>query len=260
MVNNMKLIATLLLLFTLGSFSSINAQQQNRSSVQPGLQHFIIQYGEALELTDQQKTELLTLRAERRSAMQNDRQNGRMSQQQRGRMTQQNRGQMNQQQRGVRGQQRGMIRSDSAQTRPDRPDRAELRMEQRDAIMEILTDEQETKLHEIRVENIENRSELLLLRNRTLVEKSVSDSEKAEEVIVLLNRITDIQKETQLQQLENAGEINDEKRLENVTEIRSIHDQLMNKITVAEYRALRPALASGQQRQRSDGRGMPRNR
>jgi hypothetical protein len=252
MVNNMKLIATLLLIFTVGSFSSINAQQQNRSSVQPGLQHFIIQYGEALELTDQQKTELLSLRAERRSVMQND--------SQKGRMTQQNRSRMNQQQRSVRGQQRGMMRSDSDQNRPDRPDRAELRMEQRDAIMEILTDEQETKLHEIRVENIENRSELLLLRNRTLVEKSVSDSEKAEEVIVLLNRITDIQKETQLQQLENAGEINDEKRLENVTEIRSIHDQLMNKITVAEYRALRPALATGQQRQRSDGRGMPRNR
>lgn len=103
MVNAMKLIVTILLL-SLGIFSSMNAHQQNRSIAQSGVQNFILQYGDALELTDQQKSELLTLQMDRRSAMQSERQRGRMGQEQRGALAQQ---------RGVRGQQRGSMRSDS---------------------------------------------------------------------------------------------------------------------------------------------------
>lgn len=238
----MKVFLTLLLLLSMGSYSTLNAQQQSRSSTQPGIQQFIIQYGDALELTDQQKSELLSLQADLRSEMQSERPRGRMGQQQ----------------RAVRGQQRGMMRSDSNRNRPGRFNRAELRSEHRDAMMDILTDEQKAKLHEIQVERVESQSELLMLRNRTLVDSTISDSDKAEEVIALLNRITEIHKENQLQRIENAGEIDSEKMVENVAEIRSIQDELMSTITVAEYRKLRPAFANG--RQRSVGWGMQRNR
>ena len=229
----------------------MNAQQQNRSIAQSGVQNFILQYGDALELTDQQKSELLTLQIDRRSAMQSERQRGRMGQEQRGALAQQ---------RGVRGQQRGSMRSDSDSERRDRSIRADRRSEHRDAILDILTDDQKTKFYELRAERIENRTEVLRLRNRTLVESTISDDSKAEEVLGMLNRITDIQKENQLDRIENAGEMDREKMVENVTEIRSIQDELMSMITVTEYRALRPALVAGQQRQRPGGRGVQRNR
>lgn len=243
MVKTMKIILTLLLLISLGFFSSMNAQQLNRSNPQPGIQNFIIQFGETLELTDQQKSELLTLQADRRSEVQSDRQ-GRS---------------MGQQQRAVRGQQRGMTRSDSGINRPDRSNRAELWIEHREAMMDILTDEQKAKFQEIQTERVEDRSEVIMLRNRTLVESTITDSDRAEEVIGMLNKIAEIQKENQLQRIENVGEIDSEKFVENVTEIRSIQDELMSKITAAEYRTLRPAFASGQ-RQRPGVQGVQRNR
>lgn len=238
----MKLILTLFLLLTLGTYSSMNAQQ-NRANAQPGVHNFIIQYGDALELTDQQKTELLTLQADRRSAMQSDRQRGRLGQQQ----------------RAVRGQQRGTMRFNTDRNRRDRPNRAEFRSEHREAMMEILTDEQKSALLDIQTERVENRSEVLMLQNRTLVENTITDSDKAEEVIGLLNRITEIRKENQLHRIENSGEIDREMMLENVTEIRSIQDELMSKITVAEYRTLRPAFSNGRQRSEGRGMGMQRN-
>lgn len=240
MVNAMKLILTLLIFLTMGFFSSMNAQQPNRFFAQPGVQQFIIQHGDALNLTDQQKTELMTLQADQRSAMQSDRQIGRMGQQQ----------------RAVRGQQRGVMRSGSDRNRPDRSILAERRSEHRDAMMEILTDEQKNKLLEIQAERVGTQTEVLMLRNKTLVESSISDSDKAEEVVGMLNRITEIHKENQLLRIENAGDIDPEKMVENVTEIRSIQDELIRLITVEEYRSLRPALTNG--RQRFDGRGMQR--
>lgn len=212
--------------------------QPNRSSAQPGVQNFILQYGDALELTDQQKSELITLQIEQRSAMQSERQKGRMGQQQ----------------KAKRGQQRGAMRSDSGRNRLNQSNRAELRSEHREAMMNILTDEQKEKLNEIQADRVENRSEVLMLRNKILVESSVSDSDKAEEVIGLLNRITEIQKENQLYRIENRGETDREKMVENVAEIRSIQDELKSKITIDEYQLLRPALANGPQR--SEGRGM----
>lgn len=274
MVNKMKLILTLLLLFSLGSYTSINAQQMNRSSAQPGIQNFIIQFGETLELTDQQKSELLTLQVDRRSEMQVDRRNAvqseRRSEMQVDRRSavqvERQSGRVGQQQRAVRGQQRaigghqrGAMRFDANSNRPDRSNRTEIRIEHREAMMDILTDQQKARYYELQAERVESRTEILQLRNRTLVESTIADGNKAEEVIGLLNRITEIQKENQLQRIENVGEIDSEKFVENVAEIRSIQDELMSKITVAEYRTLRPAFAIGQG-QRPGGRGTQRNR
>tara|TARA_R100001143_G_scaffold37173_1_gene34690 strand:- start:35778 stop:36509 length:732 start_codon:yes stop_codon:yes gene_type:complete len=243
MVNKMKTFLTILLLFSLGAYSSMNAQP-NRVNAQPGVQNFIVQYGDVLELTDQQKSELLTLQADRRSAMQSGRQSGRMGQQQ----------------RAVRGQQKGVMRPNSNINRLDRSNFAALRSEHRNAMMDILTDEQKAKLLDIQRERVENRSEVRMLQNRTLVERTISDSDKAEEVIDLLNRITEIQKENQLHRIENSGEPDREMMVENVTEIRSIQDELMSKITVTEYRTLRPAFANGRQRSAGRGMGIQRNR
>lgn len=245
----MKFILTLLLLFSFGALSSLNAQQ--RSPAQPGVQQFILQYGDILELTDQQKSELLMVQADRRSAMQSDRQRGSMTGQ---------RGRMDRQRPAVRGQQRGALRSNTDRSRRDRPARSERRGESIDAISDILTNDQQAKLHEVRVERIEARAELLKLQNRTMVEKSISDTQKAEEVTGLLNQIVEIQKDSQLYRLENRGDGDREKMVENVAEIRSIQDELKSKITVAEYQSLRPVFTMGQQRQRSEGRGVQRNR
>lgn len=245
----MKYILTLTLLISFGALSSIQAQQ--RSLSQPGLQHFIIQYGDVLELTDQQKSELLLLQADRRSTMQNDRQRGSMTGQ---------RSRMTRQQPDVRGQQRGALRSNSDRNQRGRSVQNARLSEHRAAISDVLTADQLVKLHEIRVEQIEERSDLLKLRNRTLVENSITDTQKAEEVINSLNRMVEIQKKSQLIRLENQGEADPEKMVEYVAEIRSIQNELMDIMTVAEYQSLRPVFASGMQRHRAEGRRVYRNR
>lgn len=266
----MKSILTLILIFFWGSLTSLNAQQLYRAASAPGVQNFIIQYGDLLELTDQQKAELLTLQADRRATMRSDRQRGSMTGRQ---------GRVGQQQRSVRGQQRsvwGQQRSVWGQQRGNMPSvsergalqnrsvQFELRRDNLGAIRTILSDEQISKLQDLRAERIESRHELRMLSNKTIVESAISDSEKAGEVIGLLNRISEIQKENQVLRFGYDDEIDRDKMLENVAKIRSIQDELQNKITVAEYRSLRPVMSMGRagfagQRQRAAGRGLLRN-
>ncbi|MEX0944520.1 MAG: Spy/CpxP family protein refolding chaperone [Balneolaceae bacterium] len=252
----MKVILTLNLLFFWGFLSSVNAQIQNRSAYLPGVQQIIMQHGDELNLTEQQKTDLIALQIERRSEFQRPGIRGNGS---RGQMTGQRRD--NNRRGNVRDNRRdgsqGLFRAE----RSMQVNRSERMIEHQEAIREILTDQQISQLQSIRLERIEQQHEFRSLRNRTIVTNAEIDENKVDEVIAKLNQISEHQKNMQIQRLENEGEVDAEEMQQNMDEIRTIHEDLRNLLTVSEYQSLRPGLMAGQRQQgsqRSSARFMQR--
>lgn len=238
----MKTILTYLILFLWGSTSSLNAQIQNRSANIPGVQQLITQYGDQLNLTDQQKADLVELQTERRADLRRDGIRGNSR-----------RGQMTEQRRGFN--QRGMVRGDRRSgrqgargagiARGDFETRWELYAEHPEAIQEILTDVQIEQLENIRLDRIESQYEFRALRHSAMIERAELDSEKAAEVSAALSRINELQKEIQIQRVENPEEFDREAMLQVMDQIRTIHVDLRNTLTVAEYQQLLPGFRDG---------------
>lgn len=256
----MKTILTLIILFLWGSTSSLNAQNQNRSATIPGVQQLITQYSDQLNLTDQQKADLVELQTERRANWRLDGVRG-----------VNRRGQMSGQRRGFN--QRGMVRGDRRSGRQgargagiaggDLETRWESYAEYQDEIRDILTSEQIEQLKSIRLDRIENQYEFRALRHNAMIERAELDSEKAAEVSAALNRINELQKEMQVQRVENPEEFDREAMLQVMDEIRNIHVDLRNTLTVAEYQQLQPGFRAviGQRgSQRPSGRMFNRRR
>ncbi len=226
----MKTILTFLVLFLWGSTSSLNAQNQYRSVMAPGVQQIITQYGDQLNLTDQQKTDLIALQTEMRSDWQRP---------------------------GVRGDrrqrdfnQRGNIRSDRRSGRQgirgsDIESRWERYADHQEAIRDILTDTQIEQLKNIRLNRIESQHEFRTLRHRAMIEQAELNSDKAAEVAAGLNRISELHKEIQIQRVENPEGFDREAMQQVMDEIRTIHEELRNTLTVAEYQKLRPGMRAG---------------
>ena len=250
----MKFVFILTLLLLWGSSSSLNAQNQNQSGHMPGVQQIITQYGDELNLTDQQKADMITLQIERRSEWQRpgvrgDRQRGQMTGQrrstgQRGTV----RGDRRSDRQGARGT--GFERSD-IETRWDRS--ADYRIE----ILEILTDAQIAQLKSIRMDRIESQYEFRSMRHNAMIERAELDSGKAAEVTSKLNRINELQKRMQIQRMENPDQLDSEALLQVMDEIRTIHEELRSTLTVTEYQKLQPGFRSGvgqRGRQQASGR------
>lgn len=238
----MKTILTFLILFIWGSTSSLNAQNQNRSAAIPGIQQLITQYGGQLNLTDQQKADLIELHAERRADWRRD---GLRGNSRRGQMTGQRRG------FDQRAMVRGNGRSGSRGTRgagiasKDIETRWERFAEHQEAIQEILTDVQIEQLDNIRLDQIESQYELRILQHNTMIDRAELDSEKATEVSAALNRINELHKEMQVQRMVNPDSFDREAMLQILDEIRTIHEGLRNTLTVAEYQRLKPGFRDG---------------
>ena len=240
----MKTLITFIILFFWGSLASADAQfNQNRSTGAPGVHHLIIQHGDQLNLTAEQKEQLIALQLERRSDLQRTtRRDARV------------RGDVRTQRRST-----GQLQS----TRGTRQYRSDRFAGYSESIYEILTDEQISELQTIRSQNAERQHELRTLRNQLLVERAELDADKAAETLELLNQISEQRKQMQVKRIENPDEKNIEAIRENLNEIRTIHDTLRNRLTVAEYEALMPVMRMGRQFDRShraSGRTMMRRR
>ena len=226
----MKTILTFTLLFLWGSCSSLNAQNQYRSAMVPGVQQIVTQYGDELNLTDQQKADLVALQTEMRSERQRPGVRG------------------DSQQRGFN--QRGNVRNDRRSGRQGiRGSGTEIRWERntdhQEAIREILTDTQIEQLKNIRLNRIESQHEFRTLRHNAMIERAELDSDKSAKVAAGLNRISELQKEMQVQRLENPEGFDREAMQQVMDEIRTIHEELRNTLTVAEYQLLRPGMRAG---------------
>lgn len=240
----MKTVITFIILFFWGSLASADAQfNQNRSAGAPGVHHLIIQHGDQLNLTAEQKEQLIALQVERRSDLQRTtRRDARVRS-------------------DVRSQRRspGQVQG----TRGTRQYRSDRLAGYSESIYEILTDEQISELQSIRTENAEKQHELRTLRNQMLVERAELDGDKAAETLELLNQISEQRKQMQIKQIESPGERNIEAIRENMNEIRTIHETLKNRLTVAEYEALMPVMRTERQLNRGNrasGRTMMRRR
>ncbi|PWN06341.1 hypothetical protein DDZ15_11005 [Rhodohalobacter mucosus] len=205
-------IATVLILGT-GLFATAAAQGQR------GGGQFILTYGEELELTDAQKMQIMELRLDRRAEMQERRRDNR------GRAAQQ--GQRN---------------------RPDRPqmrqNMMENRMELRSELLDILNDEQEARLKDILVAEVDERVELVRLRHEVMVEKAGIEGEKARSVLEVMNAqhaiMAGLQKERIL-----SGEPFTSDEMEDIRERRQeTRERIKNLLTAAEYEKLQEQMRS----------------
>ncbi len=235
---------TLIILFFWGSATSVDAQFiQNRTAGAPGVHQLIVQHGDQLNLTTEQKEQLIALQLERRSDLQRTtRRDARV------------RGDVRNQRRSP-GQMQG--------TRGTRQFRSDRYAGYSEAIYEILTDEQISELQSIRTQHAEMQHELRILRNQMLVERAELEGDKVAETLELLNEISEQRKLMQVKRIENPNERNVASIQENLNEIRTIHDTLRNRLTVAEYEALMPVMRNERpfnRGNRASGRTMMRRR
>ncbi|TVR14038.1 MAG: hypothetical protein EA391_13370, partial [Balneolaceae bacterium] len=152
----MKKLA-LLLLFVFITHSGGFAQPGQQSGAwMAGGHHFIAQYGDVLDLSDDQKKELIAIsmeqRAERRVAQQTNRRD-------RGPAVRGNRPN-NRQSYGARG----------SGVRSNYGNRFENSAEMQSRIQEVLTDEQIDKLEAVRADRINSMIELRTLRHEVMIE------------------------------------------------------------------------------------------
>lgn len=209
------MLSLVLILFMAG-VSIVDAQQMRGASA--GAEMFITQYGDELNLTEDQKKQLLNAAIERRSQMRGAR-TERMQPRRGAAM-----------QRGERGVQRA-----------ERGQRNERRMEgQRPdpLYQDILTDEQMERLNAIRAERIESRKDVQMLRNRVAVGNAGIEEGKQAETVELLNRRTEIMAGIQWQRGQT-----DLDRREVMVQMRELNDELKNLLSAAEYEKLQQTMA-----------------
>jgi hypothetical protein len=219
----MKIINLTLILLLAGV--TVVMGQQNRGAA-GGAQHFIMQHGEELGLTEEQKEAMLTAAMDRRSEMRRA-----------GYRTQGQRGALN---RNRPGSERGA--------------RTEGRQQFSPVYLEVLTQEQLGKLQEIRTERAQDRLEVQKIRNRVIAERAGIEAGKKDELIELLNRQSEIMAGMQMHTA-RTGEVTDrdeirQQRRDQLNELRENRDQVKNLLTAAEYEKLQQQMAPVRQQPR----------
>jgi hypothetical protein len=236
----MKTLLAFAVLFFWGTLSSAGAQQHGWSGTMTGVQQLIVDYGDELNLTDEQKTELIARSIERQKEMQRQRTRA------------------VRQRTAMRGERRG----DGTRSQHSTERRHENRSDRTGIIQEILTDEQLVTLREIRTERIEKQHELNILRNQLIVQKAGIEENKADQVLKLLNSLSEHQKELQIQRVEQPGQRVRDAARDAMNRYHNTHDDLKKLLTAAEYenlrRTMRPAYAF--QQGRMDSRPAMRSR
>ncbi|MCG2588474.1 Spy/CpxP family protein refolding chaperone [Rhodohalobacter sulfatireducens] len=238
--------AILLALFVLMStLSQVVAQPMNRAGLNaPGIQYLITEYGDELELTDDQKSELIALQLEHRNEWRAD--NREMFQNRRGDFR---RGKRDGRQ-GPRGQ--GFRNADPQFMQA----RTEARMEMRQEVMDILTGEQQNLLQSNMIEKAEKAHEFRTLRHQSMVDEAGIEGEKADQVLNLLNAQSANRLELDKQRVQNPTEVAQELWTDHFEKMRETNDQLQSILTVDEYQELRQHMGFG--RRENGNRGLRR--
>jgi hypothetical protein len=222
MVTMMKKTITLFLLLCMGAVTAAQAQHLRQGA--GGAESFILHYGEELNLSDEQKEQIISLAVERRNEVrQSMARNGHSRGEWGGRADR---------------QQRGAMRGHS----PERERGAERFQRGRGGFYDILTGEQQTRLKELRIEEVQKRHRLGTLRNKAMVERAGIEGEKSETVLGILNRRSELQASLRVQMIEQPGAGNREAARDMRQEIREGKQQLKHLLTAAEYEKLRGSM------------------
>jgi Spy/CpxP family protein refolding chaperone len=207
----MNAMKTLLLLtvFITASVTQVYAQQARAGNY--GTPNLIVQYADELGLTEEQKKEIINISLEAR---------------------QQYRGTM----RGTRSDgRRGGIQRGT-------PQRLERGIGQRQSIhndvLEVLTETQREQLSSLMASRAENAHEFRTLRHQLMVSNAGIEGEKADRVLEILNRQSELRLDFARQRMLETGAPGRGSRIEAMDETRQLNQELRNLLTVAEYQQL----------------------
>lgn len=232
--------ALLLIVFILiGAISQVFAQPMNRAAMNaPGIQNLITEYGEELNLTDEQKTELIALQIQHRDQF---RQNRRAN---------------------VQGNRDGRRSGRGQGLRNTNPDFRQARFaalaEMRQDVLDIMTDEQVTRLESLMTEEAEKAHEFRTFRHQYIVEQAGLQGDKAEQVLSLLNTQSETRLELDKQRILNPEELNRAAAADRIQQVRDTDDQLRSILTVDEYESLRKNIGFTDRSQRRASQGARR--
>jgi len=231
----------------MATISEMIAQPMNRSGMNsPGIQYMITEYGDELELTDDQISELIALQIEHRNQFKMN--NRQMMQNRKGDFR---RGQ-NDGRRGMRG--RGFRNADPEWMQA----RNETRMEMRQQVMDILTDEQVEELQSILTVKAERAHEFRTLRHQYIVNEAGIESDKEEQVLSLLNAQSANRLELAKQRIQNPTKVDQDLWSGHLENMKETNDQLQSILTVDEYQELRENMGFGNRGPNNGRRGAGR--
>lgn len=233
-MKTMKEVLLLVLFILIGAVSQAIAQPMNRAGLNaPGIQNLITEYGDELNLTDEQKSELIALQIEHRDRFRQDiRANFR-----RGRDGQ----------RGARG--RGFRNADPEA----RQARFDSRIEMRQEVLDILTDDQVELLQSKMIEEAEKAHEFRTFRHKYLVEEAGIQGDKAEQVLRLLDAQSESRLELDKQRILNPEEVDSAAIADRFQKIKDTDDEIRGLLTVDEYESLRKNLGFRDRPNRTQG-------
>lgn len=204
-------------------FAAMTLQAQSRSG--NGIHSMVSQYGEELNLTDDQMKEIAELNLEYREEVRENLE-GR---------------------RGNRGQ-RGNKRDDRRNNWDD--GRVEARAEYHAEVMDILTANQKTILRDAITKRAENTHQFRMVQHEVYADAAGLEGEKRQNVLNLMNEHSREVMETRLENIETADfGLNRAYRLESRVELQTELEELL---TVSEYQTLQDVM--GVRRLGNDGR------
>jgi|GEM_PF-997087 len=260
----MKKLIVFNLLFFVVTLSIVNAQNQHGwSSSMPGIQQLIVEHGDELNLTDEQKSELIAISLERRNQFRSFRSRGMRSVDSRSALRESRSGEAERFQKQRRELQ--LDRPERSETRErgehrQRTERSSQNSTKSVNIGEVLNDDQMSTLETLLTARAERQHEFRTLRNRTLVDNAGIEGDKASDVLSLLNRISENHKNLAIQRLQVSGDSNFENIREVMSENRQLWNELRNNVTAAEYEKLQLQQRTLERRSIQSGRPMLRMR
>lgn len=226
--------AILLLVFLFASaVSQVLSQPMNRPGMNtPGVQQLIIQYGDELQLTDDQKNQLLALQIEHRKQFQDYR----------GPANRNNRGKFRDNRSGNR---RGSMRGQGFNNPEWRGSNWEARLEMRNEVLNILTEDQQEFLQAKVIEQAERAHEFRTFRHEYIVNEAGIEGDKAKQVLALLNAQSESHLDMAKQRFMNPDQVSQDLFANRFQQMRDTDDELRNILTVDEYDNLRQNMGFG---------------
>ncbi|WP_069133017.1 hypothetical protein [Rhodohalobacter halophilus] len=203
-----------------------NMQGQHSMMSSPGIQQIVVMYGDQLDITDDQLSEIIAKQLEYRETMRNARMQSNRA----------NRGQQEQQGENYRAQHSQSI------------------------LRSVLTESQMGKLNELMKDRANFSHRYTTIRHKEIVDRSGLEGEKRDAVLEMMNRHAEQRKELQLQRIENPQSMSADDRRQMMNTMRDDMQELRSILTVEEYENLMQFMGRGQDRPNSRMNQRPNNR
>ncbi len=229
----MRRLAVVIIVLGLGVSQALAQPSQGRGMAAPGVQQIVMMYGDQLQLTDDQISEIISKQISYRQTMRESRM---------------------QQNRGQQGQRR------NEDNRPQNMGE-NLRSQHSSSILNsVLNEQQREQLKSILIDRAEYGHEYRVIRNRILVETAGLSGAKAEETRAILDKHSSLMKNMRMSEIEDPGTNRTEERQQMMSEMQSDREELKSILTVDEYQNLMQLMEHRTNRRENDGRQRPFNR